>query len=530
MKILEKIPLYPFLFALYPVIYLLAENVGEVKIIAGVRTALLFLLLAGLAFGFALLLIRDGKKSALVALGMLLCFFLIFFFLYAPLYRLLRETMINGRIIGRHRILVPASAILVLLSGFLSTLAFRRMKPKSLQTLTFGLNAVSVILLLIPVVTLLSFSVREKLSPKLQPGEMPALAGIKTTPAKLPDIYLIILDMHTSDNALRELTGYSDSAFSAALKDRGFYIAECSRSNYPTTQYSLTSELNLDYLQNLSDSTDLHILYQYMQSSRVQRTLQEAGYHIYAFETGYSYTELKNADKLFTPVSSAVDLLTYPGVTPFESLILQVSGGKILYETRDQLSQKMQYLIDASYVEYRDRILYQLQTLPAIHQEEGPRFVFAHILAPHSPFVFDRNGDFVPRRTPFSLTADPEGYDFYEFGDAYFEELLYLHSQMLDIVDQILAESETPPIIVINGDHGIPRAAGRGAQFEILNAIYLGNASPSDLYSTISPVNTFRVVFNQLFNTNYPLLADETYIFDADQGSYSAFTTDFTCP
>jgi hypothetical protein len=207
MKIFEKIPLYPFLFALYPVVYLLAENVGEVKIIAGVRTALLFLLLAAFAYGFAYLLMRDAKKSALVALVMLLCFFVIFFFLYAPLYRALRETAINGRIIGRHRYLVPGNAILVLASGFLSTLVFRRIKPKSLRNLTFGLNAVSAVLLLIPLVTLLSYSMREKLAPRLQVSDLPPLAEIKTTPEKLPDIYLIILDMHTSDHALRELTG-----------------------------------------------------------------------------------------------------------------------------------------------------------------------------------------------------------------------------------------------------------------------------------------------------------------------------------
>ncbi|MEN6530112.1 MAG: hypothetical protein ABFC97_09700, partial [Anaerolineaceae bacterium] len=101
---------------------------------------------------------------------------------------------------------------------------------------------------------------------------------------------------------------------------------------------------------------------------------------------------------------------------------------------------------------------------------------------------------------------------------------------LIDVIDQILAESETPPVIIINGDHGIPRAAGRGAQFEIFNALYLGAANSSDLYSTISPVNTFRVVLNQLFSTDYPLMADESFTFDADQGRYYPFTTDFTCP
>jgi len=32
------------------------------------------------------------------------------------------------------------------------------------------------------------------------------------------------------------------------------------------------------------------------------------------------------------------------------------------------------------------------------------------------------------------------------------------------------------------------------------------------LYPTISPVNTFRIVFNVYFNANYKLLNDETYV------------------
>lgn len=223
-------------------------------------------------------------------------------------------------------------------------------------------------------------------------------------------------------------------------------------------------------------------------------------------------------------------MLTYPGVTPFESLILKVSGGKILYETRDQLSQKMQYLIDAPYVEYRDRILFDLETLPELAGETGPKFVFAHILAPHSPFVFDRDGNFVKRRTPFALDSDPEGYDFYEFSDAYYGELIYLHARVLEVVDAIFEKRDTPPIIIIQGDHGIPRTANRNAQYEIYNAIYLGGNTGDDLYSTISPVNSFRLIFDQLFGTSYQLLPDETYFFDSDLGDYYPFTGTFTCP
>jgi hypothetical protein len=32
-----------------------------------------------------------------------------------------------------------------------------------------------------------------------------------------------------------------------------------------------------------------------------------------------------------------------------------------------------------------------------------------------------------------------------------------------------------------------------------------------DFYPSISPVNTFRVIFNNYFGTNLPLLKDQTY-------------------
>lgn len=529
-KFLEKLPFYPLIIAVYPIVYLLAENIDEINPSAGLRSALIFLGIALIAFLFAWLLTRNLKKSGIIATTVLLIFFLFFFVLYAPLYRWLREVQLFGQVLGRHRYLVLLTLVALVIAAVVPCFLLRPVKEKPLKSVTFALNMVSLVLILIPVIIMLSYTAKKQFTTRMRAEELPPLAQATTVPENPPDIYLIILDMHVSDTALKNLTGYEDPVFSNSLREKGFYVAECSRSNYPSTQYSLASQMNLDYIQNLTDSTDLNSLYQLMQSNRVLRTVEEAGYRTYAFETGYSFTELKGVDEFLKPLSSAADLLTYPGVTPFESLILKVSGGKILYETRDQLSQKMQYLIDAPYVEYRDRILFDLETLPQLAGETDPKFVFAHILAPHSPFVFDRDGNFVKRRTPFALDSDPEGYDFYEFSDAYYEELIYLHARVLEVVDAILEKSAMPPIIIIQGDHGIPRTANRNAQYEIYNAIYLGENTGDDLYSTISPVNSFRLIFDQVFGTSYQLLPDETYFFDSDLGDYYPFTGTFTCP
>jgi hypothetical protein len=45
----------------------------------------------------------------------------------------------------------------------------------------------------------------------------------------------------------------------------------------------------------------------------------------------------------------------------------------------------------------------------------------------------------------------------------------------------------------------------------ILNAYYLPDADTSFLYDKISPVNSFRVLFNAYFNTGYEILPDRSY-------------------
>ena len=45
----------------------------------------------------------------------------------------------------------------------------------------------------------------------------------------------------------------------------------------------------------------------------------------------------------------------------------------------------------------------------------------------------------------------------------------------------------------------------------ILNAYYLPGIGQGDLYPTISPVNSFRVVFNQYFGGKFPLLPDLSF-------------------
>jgi hypothetical protein len=89
-------------------------------------------------------------------------------------------------------------------------------------------------------------------------------------------------------------------------------------------------------------------------------------------------------------------------------------------------------------------------------------------------------------------------------------------------VKQIIANSEHPPIIILQADHGAHANMVAGdpdplpvpfykERFAILNAYYLPNCETEQLYAGITPINTFRVVFNSCFGQDFNLLEDMSY-------------------
>jgi hypothetical protein len=62
----------------------------------------------------------------------------------------------------------------------------------------------------------------------------------------------------------------------------------------------------------------------------------------------------------------------------------------------------------------------------------------------------------------------------------------------------------------------VPRAELR-EKMRILNALYLPGQDPAPLHQSMTPVNTFRIIFNRYFGTNLPLLPDRNYVFVDDE-------------
>jgi hypothetical protein len=237
--------------------------------------------------------------------------------------------------------------------------------------------------------------------------------------------------------------------------------------------------------------------------------LERQGYQVVGFSSGYRPTELENAEVFRrSPVRSA---------TTIERLVLETSVLVLAETAAIQNGWIWEY---PGHQAHRERVLFLLEELRLAPQFAGPKFVFAHILLPHPPFVFDAQGRPVYHDRPFTLM---DGSAFSgstgEYLQRYPDQVAFLNRELLRIVDQITANDARSSVIILQADHG----SGVGLDWtsearsdldersSILNAYRFPPGDQPTIYETISPVNTFRILFNHYFGTKLSRLEDRSY-------------------
>lgn len=479
-KTLQSFPLYAFIFPAIIVLILVANNLGQMQLGAAWRPLLISVLLTGGVFLVGWAAFRSMIKAGLLA------FILSFFILtFGHFYEVM-----EGRVIGSWVVGTPL--YMGILWGLLFALAIYLLlfRLKDGQTLTQILNIVTLIMLAVQLGRIVVFEV--------QVGIAQAHAGQdsgETTFLQpediddLPDVYFILLDKYGRSDALEAYFDYDNSEFIEGLEDMGFWVADCSRSNYSFTVMSLASELNMDYVYNLTDDPDLKSTSALIQNNRVFQAFEELGYTTVAFNMGYSWGNMKDADYYFDSFPEDIDTWE---MDPFELLYLKSTLGRLLFTQSTDLGAQVT-LTDIERKAARTTLI--LDLLPEIHQLSGPKFVYAHIINPHPPYVFNADGTLNENAED---TAESEGYP---------AQLAYLEPRILDVVAQILANADEPPIIIIEGDH----AFGKQYVTSNLLALYLPDGGEQDLDDHMTLVNLFPMIFNTYFGTEIEYLPDESY-------------------
>lgn len=333
------------------------------------------------------------------------------------------------------------------------------------------------------------------------------IPDIPSGQAATPDIYYIILDGYGRADMLQTIYGFDNSSFVDALEQRGFVVASQSQSNYPRTLLSISSSLNMQYLDTMSsamgDSNLWWPVKDSVQHSEVRRILENWGYKTIFFANNWDYTDIRDGD-------------SYKSAFPIQ---LNIFSGLFWNQTSLRFLAGIDPLgiADPSYETHRQIILYDLATLPEVATIPGPKFIFVHLLAPHPPYVFDHAGTPLDPPYPYTIAAA-------ESRTGYIEQLQFISTAILATIDGILAHSESPPIIIIQGDHGPATLTDVKSfknsclyeRFSILNAYYLPGIDKSSVPMDISPVNSFRFIFHTYFKSDLALLPNRQYLSTSD--------------
>jgi len=478
-------PWYPLVFSAYPVLALLSVNFDQLNPALAVRPLLVFMGGSLLVFLLLRALTRDWHRAALVTL-----LFEILFSTYGHVEALLRSEGLNA---DPGRFLIPLWIGLFALTAWLAT---RRSLPFS--KLTSSLNVVSLVLLVFPVYQISYFLISEQV-PLSRQDDVLTERVVPSPNQALPDVYYIILDSYGRSDLLQQAYGYDNSEFINALTGLGFYVASCSQSNYVRTEQSLASSLNMDYLPAISNifvpnDIDRLPLWKLLKRNAVRDMFKRLGYRTVSYATGFSWSELYDSDSYLAP--SVMGLMP----SEFEALLWQTTFGEALQELGVMNTKTVPADRD------RERTRFVLDSLEMEAEQPGPKFVFVHIISPHPPFVFG----------PAGRPLDPEqfkdengNYSAAGYAAGYQLQLDFISAQMVAAVRKIIEESPIPPLIIIQGDHA-PWFQPKEKSFNILNAYYFPGHADS-LYPTVSPVNTFRLIFNQYLGGNFPLLQDSSY-------------------
>jgi len=498
---------YPFLFALFPVLALFSHNVGEVNFSEILLPAMILLVLTSILLILFRVFLDDIKKTAILA-----AVFLVLSMSYMHVYHS-TDWEIAGFVIGRHRHLMPIWVMLFICCSY-----FIRKTQRNLIDFTKILNVLSIILVMIPLVTIGSHNFKTN-KPIWDPEAMEKIEAEKhhsEVPDKLRDIYYIILDRYPDANTLERVWNFDNKKFINYLTKKGFFVASESRSNYLKTAHSLASSLNAQFINFLGDemgkeSNDWLPLYQMLQDYKVQRFLKRQGYKYLHFGSWWGPTSKnKHADMNFR-------LHRLP---EFSS---------ILFKTTLFFPIAVALGMDDRREEIRKRVLYKFDALSKIPKVNDSTFVFAHMIIPHSPYVFDRHGNFLSENEVSKKSRK----------ENYIDQLLYTNTKLEALIDKLLSDSKIQPIIILQGDEGTfpEKYIREGKKFNwkhatkeelnekmgILNAYYLPETDKNLLYPSITPANSFRLIFNLYFGTNLQLLPDDSFAFEDEHHLYSFF-------
>ena len=486
-------PVWALLIGAYPVLFLFAENIAEVQLRDVIPPLGRGLILAALLLLVASLLLRDLRRGAIVSGALLVAWFG-----YGHVAELATPA-------GVSRDLLLAGWALLLVVAVLAAVLLRE---RWVARLTSALDVIVGILVLLALTQVVPVEVSRTVSA----AEVPGRAG-GDRPVAAPgsrDVWYFVFDRYGSETSLEALGGI-DNDLPEWLEVHGFQVARHAHANYGRTAMSMAATLNLAFLDDVAAkmgpaSKDMAPVNEQLQDHWVGRFLQERGYRYVHLGSWFGATKTARIADENPTLDSATD---------FDAILDRTTFAPTLAVLRDLPDPPKHHVL------HRSAGLFGLRELERIRTEPGPKFVLAHLLLPHEPYVFDEFGDYP---TPEERAART-------LAEGFRRQLLFTNDHIKAFLSELLAVPEAErPIIILTADEGpYPDAyaanqagydwgTATGEELEtkygILTAFYLpGETRPDGLapYDTMTSINTFPVALSHYWDGDWSLLPDRSW-------------------
>ena len=507
--------IHPFLLALFPVLFIYSQNLHELSVHEIISPVLLILLGAVLLWILTRFIIKNNEKSSFI-----ISLLLVLSFSYGHIYLLIDDFTLGNADIGRHQYLLVPFAI----SFVAGTYYFVKTKRKLNNSSTIS-SAIAATLIAVILINIVTYDIEniDSFSSDLITAET-SLATYDTTietfvPHKdeikdYPDVYFIILDGYMNSSELKKFLGYDNQEFISHLTDKGFNVNHESYSNYDGSTTSITSTFNMRYLNFLTEDQIgqkvLHIPEKMISENTIMQNFKSAGYKIVNIQKPFESEMMAS--------SPLIDLVLCERSDYIDSQLLSMTiKTSILVFLLEKWEEQ----------DLRDAALCQFSELAKQHQKfDEPIFVYSHILIPHPPYLFGPEGEAIS-------SVRPQGLESWQDKEGYINGVKFANKKITQIVDELLAEPENSPVIIIQADHGFGIEIGTSnpnedieQQMSIFSAHYLPEMEENFSGDVFTSVNTFRIIFNSYFDTDYDLLENKIYLTDSDDPDYFMDVTD----
>ena len=474
---LKRFSFHFLLLILFFLLHGYSEYVGLIPF----SDLLIFFLVAAVN-GCIILLIFKKVAGSWQKAGIITTLTLVFYLFYGSIKEGLKDGWLHP--LSRYSILLPMMVLLLL-----ALIYYCRKTKSDFPNLTLFINCLLLIYLLVDITSIV---LRSTQSPKVPTFSMTVTDC--DTCAK-PDIHFILLDEYSGTGTMQQYFHYDNRHFEDALRQKGFFVANNPSGNYSATPVAVASLFSMNYLPefhrrlNAEDYTKGENI---VDRSIVMHLLKSNGYKF----INHSIFKLDNQPAQFTTDRLPMRLKLITAKTLWNSFVTDV-GWKLA--PRFNWFAKM--IQDDSRGNQR---LLDLTKEAASVKVDYPRFVYTHLLMPHSPYLVDSTGKSTGVNFFTELPRERRE-------AAYVQYFAYTNKVILELVDHIKSKSNDNAAIILLSDHGYRSMPGKNVCKQVNDnfiSVYLPGNDYRLLYDSISNVNVFRAVFNTVLKQQFTMLPD----------------------